>query len=203
MNLQARRTTRTTRTVRSLLSAAVLALLAGCASQSPDAAPSPVGVASDPLVAAPGATSAVALLERGGTFMFSLDESDPAAHFHAQCASESGGDKAKADACYAHVRDVGSQEGMRFALDGQSRVVWTSFGHEDGKEVVYIEAPLTVTADGEHAVLTSFAEAPRGPQLAGEKDWASKKVRIELPDASTMVMNDPRKGKLVFHRVDR
>lgn len=184
-------------------SLALLASLPACASQSPDASPSAVGVTSDPLTSTPGGTTAVALLEHGGTFMFSLDESDPAARFHEQCASESGGDQAKSEACYAHVRDVGSKEGMRFALDADHHVVWTSFGQEDGKEVVYVEAPLDVTADGEHAVVSRFAAAPRGPQLAGEKDWASARVRIELPDASTMIMRDPRKGKLVFHRVDR
>jgi hypothetical protein len=188
----------------SLAAVAALAVLASaCASQSPDASPAPVGVTSDPLATVPGATTAFDLLQRGGTFMFSLDESDPSARFHEQCTSESGGDSAKAEACYAHVREVGSNEGMRFAPDSDRHVVWTSFGREDGKEVVYIEGPLAVAADGDHAVVTSFASAPRGPQLAGEKDWASQKIRIEMPDATTLVMRDPRKGKLVFHKVDR
>lgn len=186
-----------------LLPFAALSLVAACASQSPDAGstPAPVGAQSSPLAVSPGATSALEILEAGGTFMFSLDESDPSARFHEQCASESAGDKAKADACYAHVRDEGSAEGMRFALDADHRVVWTSFGHDGGKEVVYIAAPMNVSPDGEHAVVASFAAAPKGPQLQGEKDWASARIRIELPDATTMVMNDPHKGKLVFHRV--
>jgi hypothetical protein len=121
----------------------------------------------------------------------------------AKCSADNPGDAAKADACYAAIRAVGAAEGMRFAPDAQGRVVWTSFGHEEGKEVVFIEAALTLVADGDHAVLSSFAEAPRGPQLAGEREWASKKIRIELPEAGTLVMNDPSKGKLVFHRVER
>lgn len=194
------------RTALRLLPFAALSLVglaSGCASQSPDAgtAPAPVGAQSSPLATTPGATSALEILEAGGTFMFSLDESDPSARFHEQCASESAGDKAKADACYAHVREEGSTEGMRFALDADHRVVWTSFGHDGGKEVVYIEAPMNVSSDGEHAVVASFAAAPKGPQLQGEKGWASARIRIELPDATTMVMNDPHKGKLVFHRV--
>ncbi|HEY8091660.1 MAG TPA: hypothetical protein VIF09_27530 [Polyangiaceae bacterium] len=190
----------------SLFSAAVLVLsgLPACsASQGPDSTSLATSTAAETATPAAGATSALELLRQGGTFMFSLDESDPSVMQHERCASESGGDKAKADACYAHVRDVGSGEGMRFALDAGGRVVWTSFGHEDGKEVVFVEAPLNVSADGEHAVLSSFAAAPKGPQLKDEKDWASAKIRIELPDATTMVMKDPRKGKLVFHRVDR
>jgi hypothetical protein len=184
---------------RIVLAAAVT--LAACASQSPEATPG-LSTSSSPLSATAGATSGRDLLERGGTYMFSLDESDPAARFHAQCATENPGDTVKADACYARVREEGSNEGMRFALDADHRVVWTSFGRKDGKEVVFVEAPLNVEPDGEHAVITSFAAAPKGPQLAGEAGWARARIRIELPDATTMVMNDPAKGKLVFRRVE-
>jgi hypothetical protein len=80
-------------------------------------------------------------------------------------------------------------------------VVWTSFGRDDGKLVTFVEAPLNLVADGAHAVVASFAAAPTGPQLAGEAGWASQRIHIELPEPSTMVMVDPRKGKLVFHLV--
>ena len=188
----------------TLASAAVLVLsvLPACsASQGPDSTSVATTTAAETVAPSAGATSALEILRQGGTFMFSLDESDAAAFWRERCGSESAGDAAKADACYAKVREAGSGEGMRFALDAEKRVVWTSFGHEDGKEVVFVEAPLNVSADGEHAVLSSFAAAPKGPQLKDEKDWASAKIRIELPDATTMVMKDPRKGKLVFHRV--
>jgi hypothetical protein len=177
--------------------------LAACASQSPDA-PAP---ASDPLrnvqSAQLGGATALDLLKGGGTYMFSLDESDPAARFRSQCATESPGDTAKADACYGAIRAVGSNEGMRFVPDAAGHLVWTSFGQEEGKEVVYIQVPLSLAADGDRAVVASFAEAPHGPQLAGEPNWASTRIRIELPDATTMVMNDPSKGRLVFHRVEQ
>jgi hypothetical protein len=178
----------------------VLALLAACASQSPDVSPSST---SESLVAPSGATaptSALEILRQGGAFMFSLDESDPSTRFHEQCARESGGDVAKAEACYAHVREVGSHEGIRFALDAQQRVVLTSFGLEDGKEAIYLEGPLALAADGDKAVLGNFATTPHGLQMEGKSGPPNKPVRLEFVDAKTMVMVDDQKGRLVFHR---
>jgi hypothetical protein len=178
-----------------------LALLAGCASQSPDApTTSSQGLSQGTLDVASGGTTALDLMKQGGTFMFSLDESDPAATFHAQCQKESAGDAAKADACYAHIRQEGSQEGMRFSLDPDQHVVWTSFGLEDGKEAIYIQSPMALTTDGERAVVATFAAAPRGVQVEGQPNWAAQRIHFAFPDASTMVMNDKSKGKLVFHR---
>jgi len=180
----------------------VLAVLAACASQSPDApTSSPMGVSSDKLAESAGSTSALDTLRRGGTFMFSLDESAPSTMIHEQCGKESGGDSAKAEACYARVREQGSREGIRFGLDAEQRIVLTSFGVEDGKEAIYLEGPMSLAADGDRAVVGNFAAAPHGLQMNGKTAGPDKPVRIELPDASTMVMIDQVKGRLVFHRL--
>ena len=185
--------------IPALATLVTFSTLAACASQSPDApTSSPLSASASALDTETTGTSALAILKQGGTFMFSLDESDPAARMHDKCAAESGGEKAKADACYDAIREEGSTEGMRFAPDG-NRVMWTSFGREDGKEIVYTAAPLSLAADGDHAVIASFVEAPRGPQ-PGNMNWASAKIRIELPDTTTMIMKDPSKGRLVFHK---
>lgn len=184
--------------------AAILPLLAACASQSPDApgANATPGAPQGTLQLAAVSTPAIDLMKRGGTFMFSLDESDPAARFKAQCQKESAGDGAKADACYAQIRDEGAHEGMRFALDGEGHVVWTSFGREDGKDVVYIQSPMSLVADGDRGVVATFVAAPRGAQVEADWKWASARIPFAFPDDSTMVMNDKTKGKLVFHRVN-
>jgi hypothetical protein len=133
--------------------------------------------------------------------MFSLDESDPSATFHQQCSRETGGDAAKADACYAHVREVGSHEGMRFAVDAEQRVVMTSFGLEEGKEAIYLEGPLALRTDGDHALLATFAAPPHGIQMAGAPTaWPKKPVHLEFDGDSTLVMTDEVKGRLVYHR---
>jgi hypothetical protein len=176
-----------------------LALLTACASQSPEP-PTATGSAPETL-AAPAHPTTLELLRQGGAFMFSLDESDPATMWHERCARESGGDAAKAAACYAHVREVGSHEGIRFSVDAEQRIVLTSFGQEDGKDAIYLEGPLTLAPDGDHAVIGNFATTPHGLQMEGKSGPPQKPVRIELTDGKTMVMVDEAKGRLVFHRV--
>jgi hypothetical protein len=175
------------------------ALVAACASQSPDPPAASTGTSAEPLNASSATTPSVDLLRAGGSFLFSLDESDPAAMWHERCGRESGGDAAKAAACYAHIREVGSHEGMRFTLDAEQRVVLTSFGLEDGKDAIYMEGPLEVRPDGDRAVVATFAAPPHGLQIEGNA-WPKKPVRLEFPDASTLVMKDEVKGRLVFHR---
>jgi hypothetical protein len=186
------------------LSLPVLCLVAACASQNPDApGSSPTAVSTDPITATTATAPPLDLVRRGGSFLFSLDESDPAARWHTQCATDSGGDAAKADACYAHIREVGSHEGMRFGLDADQRVVLTSFGLEDGKDAIYLEGPLALRADGDHALVATFAAPPHGLQMDGSTVWPKKPLRFEFPDASTMIMTDEVKGRLVFHRVQQ
>jgi hypothetical protein len=177
------------------------ALLAACASQSPDPSTSSLtGVSAEPLGASAATTPSLALIRAGGSFLFSLDESDPSAMWHQRCGQESGGDAAKAEACYAHVREVGSHEGMRFALDADQRVIWTSFGLEDGKDAIYLQGPIDLRADADGAVVGTFAAPPHGLQMEGKDAWPKRPIRFELPDANTLVMKDEVKGRLVFHR---
>ena len=90
---------------------------------------------------------------------------------------------------------------MRFALDRDQHVVWTSFGTDDaGKEAIFLEGPLAVAADGDHAVVGTFAATPHGTQMEGKTALPTKPVHFEFIDASTMVMTDEVKGRLVFHR---
>ncbi len=101
------------------------------------------------------------------------------------------------------MRDEGAHEGIRFGLDAQQRIVLTSFGLEDGKDAIYLEGPMSLAADGDHAVVGNFSATPHGLQMEGKSGGPDKPVRIDLPDDSTMVMVDPVKGRLVYHRVAR
>ncbi len=179
--------------------------LAGCASQSPDPEASTLaGVNAGSLTApaAAAATPGLARMMRGGPYMFSLDESDVATMWRTRCAKEGAGDAAKAEACYSAVREDGAHEGLRFALDAQRRIVWTSFGRDDAdpsREAIFLEGPLSVTTDGEHAVVATFAAVPHGTQMAGKTTRPSKPMRFDFTDDRTLVMTDEIKGRLVFH----
>lgn len=179
---------------RAFIAIAPVFFSLACASQSPDVSVASTGSAASTT------SPALEALKRGGTFMFSLDESDPATTIRQQCAAKSGGDQAKADACYAEVRAIGSREGFRFTVGQDGQIVWTSFGSETpGNEIVFLEAPLSVTAEGDRVLVMTLTAAPHGTQAKGAQDWRGKAVRFELAD-DTLVMSDPRKGKLVFHR---
>ncbi len=188
--------------MRLIISAVCLAAITACASQSPEtSSASPTGESAEQLSAANGTSPALDVLKQGGPFVFALDESDPSKAFHDQCNTQSSGDSAKADACYARIREEGAHELIRFALAADGHLVWTSYGIEDGKEVLFLEIPLAVTTDGERAVVGRAAGTARGRQAGDGVVSPSKRIRFEVPDASTVAMVDPQKGRLVFHRV--
>jgi hypothetical protein len=170
---------------KSIAISAVL-VLSGCAS------------AADPPAAAPAPLD---VLRAGGTFGFALEESDPSRGAHAQCATDHPGDAAGESACYAAISAQAAREAIRFSVDGQGRLVWTSFGIEDGKEVTYMEAPLIARNESSHVVAVNMADVPHGMQIKTPPATPpTETLRFEVVDANTVVMVDPRKGKLVFHR---
>jgi hypothetical protein len=155
--------------------------------------------AAEPVVSP--ATDALATLRAGGDFGFVLDESDPAAKFRAGCAAKSSGDGAAASACYDAIRQQGAREGIRFSLDAAGRVVWTSYGVEDGKPATYIEAHLDATPEARGFVAMRLSEPARGIQVEGNPFPPNAVLRFQVVDANTVVMVDGQKGKLVFRRL--
>jgi hypothetical protein len=173
----------------TFLTAIAPLVLAACAS------------ASEPPPATPTRT-ALDTLRAGADFAFSLDESDPAAKFRAQCASEHPGDTAASDACYAKIRDEGAHEGLRFTADPAGHLVWTSYGRENGAEVVYLESALDAKAESDRVVAATFCDVPHGTMVpTANAHRPEMTMRFQLVDDDTLVTVDPHKGKLVFHRV--
>ena len=145
--------------------------------------------------------SALDTLRAGGTYGFVLDESTPGGKLHASCAAEHPGDAVAAAACYDAVRQVGAREGIRFSLDAAGRLVWTSYGVEDGKPAVYIEAPLEASLEKEGVVAATLAAPARGLQVRERPLREGLVLRFQVVDADTVVTVDPEKGKLVFRRL--
>jgi hypothetical protein len=165
----------------------------------------PLVLAACASAAEPAATpprSALDTLRAGGTFAFVLDESDPAARFHAECAAQHPGDAAGESACYDAIRAEGAREGFRFSLDPSGRLVWTSYGEEDGRPATYIEAHLDASLEKEGVVAAKLSEPARGIQVQGKPFPPSTVVRFQLVDTNTLVTVDGQKGKLVYRRVD-
>jgi hypothetical protein len=181
-----------TQVFRSVLLSSVF-VLAACGSAGNDASDATRSASPQD---AP--TDAVTMMRTGGTFAFALDESDPASSFREGCKQSQPSDPA---ACYAHIRDQGAKEKISLKLDG-TRVVFSSFGPEDdGVETVWIEVALDLAADGTRFVLGT-------PNGSFKGAWAEKlasrprtALRFEMVDATTIAMIDPKKGRLVYHKV--
>ena len=155
--------------------------------------------AAEPAAAPPH--SAIDTLRAGGTYGFVLGESDPGIKLRASCAAEHPGDAPGAAACYDAVRQMGDREGIRFSLDAGGRLVWTSYGMEEGKPVTYVEVPLEASLDKDGSVAAKQVEGPRGLQVDARQFPKDAVLRFQVIDADTIVMPDPHKGKLVFRRL--
>lgn len=135
-----------------------------------------------------------------GTWSFVLDASDVASRVREHCAKESGGDDRRASACWHEATTDASNEKIRFAKDGAGRIVWTSFAVEDGKEVVFVAAPVELTADGETSVriaITGEASGARAEEFAEAK---IDRLVVERVDERTIAVLDPAKGRLVYSK---
>jgi hypothetical protein len=169
-----------------------LTFTAACASAAND---SPQNATRGSTSAA-ATSDAVSVLRAGGTFAFSLDESDPSSRMRESCNTSEPSDPAT---CYAKIRAQGAKEKIKFTTDGAGHVVFTSFGPEEGADVVWIEVPLDLKADGPNAAVASAAGEFKGA-WAAKMLAASPRFRFEVDGATTVVMSDPKKGRLVFHK---
>jgi hypothetical protein len=176
-----------------VLSIAALAnVLSACASAPSDAA---LGTSSSPATAVTDSRSPT---ELAGTWGFVLAASDVAAPLRERCAKDAAGDSTKAQTCWNEVAAEAAHEKIRFATDPAGHTVWTSFGSEHDKEIVFVEVPVELAADGPGHVLAKVSGAPKGEHAARFAKANVNVMRIEVVDARTIAMDDPKKGRLVF-----
>lgn len=147
------------------------------------------------------APSALVAARLEGTFAFDLDASDVAATIHATCEKEAPGDAVKSAACYAGVRKEARDEKVRFTRNAEGQLVYTSFGPgEAGKEEVYLEAPIALIRGAtDHALVAKAAGFPRG-SFVSRVAFALRDLAIEVPEPGTLVLLDPKKGRLVYRK---
>lgn len=154
--------------------------------------------APESLGASPQQASAADPARVEGTFRFDLHASEVAGAVKEECAKESGGDRAKADACFAAIEAQAKREKIRFAKDKTGRMVWSSFGVDGDKVETFLEVPVELKSDGPSHVLATVAGKATGFQAAKIEKSEAKAMRVEIIDATTIAMRDPKKGRLVY-----
>ena len=132
-----------------------------------------------------------------GTWAFAIGASDVAAPLRERC-KQSSHDATKVEACWSEIETEAAQEKIRFATDGAGHTVWTSFAKDGTKESVFVEVPVELASDGPGHVLAKVAGAPKGDRAAEFAKASINVMRIEVVDAKTIAMTDPKKGRLVF-----
>lgn len=135
-----------------------------------------------------------------GTWTFVLAASDVAAPLRERCAKSSNDDAAMAKACWSEIATQAAMEKIRFTKDGSGHTVWTSFESDGKQESVYVEVPVELATDGPGHVLAKVSGAPKGEHAAQFAKASINVMRIEVVDARTIAMTDPKKGRLVYSK---
>lgn len=170
----------------SALTVSALFLVVGCAaSASPDAPESNAQAvhASDP---APDLT---------GTWVFDLDQSDVAEAVRADCSR-----KPDPKACWSEIAAEAKLEKIRFAPGPGGHAEWSSFAADPKGEQLFLAMPVDLQSDGPGHVLAKVAGPARGSQAERFAKGNINQLRIDVRDAHTIVMNDPKKGRLVYSK---
>jgi hypothetical protein len=181
-----------TLTLKSLSLVSLSILLAACSgTTAPETAQSSSAVHANEPVA-----------DITGTYVFDLEHSEVAGPIKQDCALKANGDAAKQAACYNEVNEEAGREKIRFSkLPEGGRSLYTSFGVEPNKtEIVWLEVPLELASDGPGHVLAKVAGPANGPHAAQFGKSNINTLRIEVINAKSIAMTDPKKGRLVFNK---
>jgi hypothetical protein len=191
--------------MKSTLSLRLVALLATCATCAASAslaacassAPNDGALGSTVSQAATAPADIAAL---SGTWVFALAASDVAAAVDEGCTAESSNDPAVAKECREKIQKQAAREKIRFGKDEAGHTVWTSFESDAGNanEKIYVAVPVELAADGPGHVLAKITGTPKGEMAARFAKHDPKVMRIEVVDARTIAMVDPKKGRLVY-----
>jgi hypothetical protein len=168
--------------------------VAGC-SGAPDR--TTTSTSSAALTSSAGAEPALS-----GTWVFVLDASEVGTKVRSDCDAKAGGNAKKSAECFEEVRAEGATEKLRFARQPDGKTLWTSYSQNGTGEELFLEVPLEVSAESATRLVGKVAGAPRGKQAAevAEQMPVGTSIPFELVDDHTLVMPDPHKGRLVFHK---
>jgi hypothetical protein len=136
-----------------------------------------------------------------GTWDFAVEASDVRADLKAQCQREGerADDPSRGAACWQDVLAESRNEKIRFTHDVSGRLVWTSFAVQGGNEEVFVELPISLTASAQGRITARAAGWPKGT-FVGRLKNLNAELEIERPADGSVVIVDPKKGRLVYRR---
>jgi len=132
------------------------------------------------------------------TYVFSLADSPDAKKAADEgCAKKAGKDDKKLEACKKEVETTAADEGIRFEKDDKGDWYWVSFGKEKDKEVVYNKVKIKAGEDapGKLVIMPEGKDSGKKPMKTMPKEMV-----VEVPDDTTVVIADPKKGKVVYKK---
>jgi hypothetical protein len=138
------------------------------------------------------------ILESGDTVYFiSYEESDVGKTAEANCAKESGGDPQKNSACMAKARQNLEGHGYRFKKDPKGDVTTCTILRRQGNTLTRLHKFRYKYADEtETSVVIKMDGKDDGPN---KWEKIPSEFKVEIPNDYTMVLQDPKYGRLVYY----
>lgn len=131
-----------------------------------------------------------------GTWGFDLEASEVAAAVRKDCSSKPSPDK-----CWAEIAAEAKLEKIRFAPPGHDgHAQWSSFASDPEGEILFLAVPVDLASDGPNRVIAKVAGEAKGKQAPQFSKSNIHQLRIDVVDAHTIALLDPKKGRLVYSK---
>jgi hypothetical protein len=138
------------------------------------------------------------IIESADTVYFvSYEESDVGKTAEANCAKESGGDPQKNSACMSKARQGLEGHGYRFKKNPKDEVTTCTILRRQGNTLTRLHKFRYKYADEtETSVVIKMDGKDDGPN---KWEKIPSEFKIEIPNDYTMVVQDPKYGRLVYY----
>jgi hypothetical protein len=134
------------------------------------------------------------LLKEGTAFMLDVAESDPGKQAEERCAKRAKDDVAKKANCVSKAVNAMDREGITFDEDG-GKWYYIRFGIKKGIRTTWNKVEVEV-GEPSGTKVTLKTTGRDGGSL--RKGAVPHELNFEIPDEYTVILQDPKRGRLVF-----
>jgi hypothetical protein len=159
------------------------------------AAPSEATPAADAPLERPSRPVRQLLETKDTVFFLSFENSEPGKNAEDNCGKSSGGDPEKNAGCLAKARQPFEGLGYRFTRSPKDETVFTVLRRQGNSLSVLHKYRYTYGPETESATTIKLEGKDEGP-VKWEK--IAPELKIEVPNDYTIVLHDPKHGRLVY-----